>query len=179
MFHIRPNKAGLYVGRVAAAVTRRAFDKNVQQDRYLSSPRRAVVDSATGVPIWIFRGKLTFCKNDRAHSARSRERLAAKSYRNDRLASKLKSHEYLSVRSFSLFSLSRKTHLLLSDTTGKSPDITAATFNLRRESNVIPHSIVFRYFSRVTWSWLSQEASEEETWISLDPRNAAKSPGSL
>jgi len=43
MFHIRPNKAGLYVARVTAAVTN-AFDKNVQRDRYLSSPRRSVVD---------------------------------------------------------------------------------------------------------------------------------------
>jgi len=45
MFHIRPNKASLYVARVAAIVTS-ALDKNVQQDRYLSSPRRKVVDTA-------------------------------------------------------------------------------------------------------------------------------------
>lgn len=44
MFHIRPNKASLYVARVAAIVS--ALDKNVQQDRYLSSPRRKVVDTA-------------------------------------------------------------------------------------------------------------------------------------
>jgi len=45
MFHIRPNKAGLYVARVAAVVTS-ALDKNVQQDRYLSSPCSKVVDTA-------------------------------------------------------------------------------------------------------------------------------------
>lgn len=44
MFHIRPNKAGLYVARVAAVTS--ALDKNVQQDRYLSSPCSKVVDTA-------------------------------------------------------------------------------------------------------------------------------------
>lgn len=53
MFHIRPNKAGLYVARVTAAVTS-AFDKNVPRDRYLSSSHRALVDIGKQRR-WVFR----------------------------------------------------------------------------------------------------------------------------
>lgn len=44
------------------AVVTSALDKNVQQDRYLSSPRRQVVDTAP-IGIW---AKLTFYKNNHA-----------------------------------------------------------------------------------------------------------------
>lgn len=48
MFHIRPNKAGLYVSRA------RARERSIKtRDRYLSSPRRVVVDIAASRR-WIF-----------------------------------------------------------------------------------------------------------------------------
>jgi len=66
MFHIRPNKAGLYTlpaaPRPVAALATSAFDKNVRQDRYLSSPRRALVDIATSAADGYLQGNGHFVK---------------------------------------------------------------------------------------------------------------------
>jgi hypothetical protein len=132
MFHIRPNKAGLYTlpaaPRPVAALATSAFDKNVRQDRYLSSPRRALVDIATSAADGYLQGNGHFVKMMARIS-----RAAAKSSRGSCVLSLSPPLYLLPPLSLSL-SLCLSLSLFSPSPSRCWPRRSVATFNLRRGS---------------------------------------------